>query len=41
VNPDYLTPLWTTPIGNMLLAFSAVWMLTGVLVMRRMINFEV
>lgn len=41
VNPDYLTPLWTTPIGNMLLVFSAVWMLTGVLVMRRMINFEV
>jgi tight adherence protein B len=41
VNPNYLTPLWTTSLGNMLLAFSAVWMLTGILVMRRMINFEV
>lgn len=41
LNPNFLTPLWTTPIGNMLLVFSAVWMLTGILVMRRMINFEV
>jgi tight adherence protein B len=41
LNPRYLVPLWSTPTGNMLLAFSAVWMLTGVLVMRKMINFEV
>jgi tight adherence protein B len=41
LNPDYLKPLWTTSLGNMLLVFSAVWMLTGILVMRRMINFEV
>jgi tight adherence protein B len=41
LNPDYLTPLWNTSLGNMLLVFSAVWMLTGILVMRNMINFEV
>jgi len=41
LNPNYLTPLWTTSVGNMLLVFSAVWMLTGILVMRKMINFEV
>ena len=41
LNPDYLTPLFTTKLGNILLAGSAVWMGTGVLVMRKMINFEV
>lgn len=40
-NPTYLEPLWNTPMGNLLLGFSGLWMLMGVLVMRRMINFEV
>ena len=41
MNPEYLEPLISTPIGNMLLAFSAIWMLTGILVMRQMINIEI
>jgi tight adherence protein B len=39
-SPDYLTPLWSTRPGNMILMGSAIWMLLGMLVMRKMINFE-
>jgi tight adherence protein B len=39
-SPDYLTPLWTTRPGNMILMGSGLWMLLGMLVMRKMINFE-
>jgi tight adherence protein B len=41
VNPEYLTPLWTTFPGKALLTLCAVLMLSGILVMRKMINFEV
>jgi tight adherence protein B len=39
-SPEYLTPLWETRVGNMMLIGSAVWMTLGMLVMRKMINFE-
>ena len=39
-SPEYITLLWTTPQGRMMLACSAGWMGTGVLVMRKMINFD-
>jgi len=38
--PDYIELLWTHPTGRLLLAGCAVWMLIGVLVMRKMINFD-
>jgi tight adherence protein B len=38
--PDYITTLWTDPFGQVMLGFSALWMMTGVLVMRKMINFD-
>jgi tight adherence protein B len=41
LNPNYLNPLFETDIGNMLLIGSGVWMTLGVLVMRKMINFEI
>jgi tight adherence protein B len=41
LNPNYLTPMFETSMGNMLLIGSAVWMTIGVLVMRKMINFEI
>jgi tight adherence protein B len=41
LNPEYLNPLFETKIGHIMLAGSALWMLTGVLVMRKMINFEI
>ncbi len=30
-SPDYLTPLWTTRLGNMMVVGSAIWMLLGML----------
>ena len=41
LNPNYLSPLFNTQMGNMLLVGSATWMMIGVLVMRKMINFEI
>jgi tight adherence protein B len=39
-SPGYIELLWTTPTGRVLMAGSAMWMSMGVLVMRRMINFD-
>ena len=39
-SPDYIMPLFATRAGNLMLLFSALWMLLGVLVMRKMINFK-
>ena len=39
-SPDYIELLWTHPTGRMMMAGSAVWMLMGVMVMRKMINFD-
>jgi tight adherence protein B len=41
LNPEYMNPLFDTTIGNICLVGSAVWMTTGILVMRKMINFEI
>jgi tight adherence protein B len=40
MTPGYISLLWTTQIGHLMLAGSAVWMTIGVLVMRKMINFD-
>ena len=39
-SPDYISLLWTHPTGQFLLMCSAGWMTLGVLVMRKMINFD-
>jgi tight adherence protein B len=39
-SPQYITLLWTEPLGRMMLAASAVWMFIGVMVMKKMINFD-
>jgi tight adherence protein B len=39
-SPAYISLLWTTNIGNLMLAGSAIWMSMGVFVMRKMINFD-
>jgi tight adherence protein B len=41
INPGFIEPLITTTIGNILLGASAFWMLTGVMVMKMMINFRI
>jgi tight adherence protein B len=39
-SPDYITLLWTEKLGQMMLAGSAVWMSVGIMVMKKMINFN-
>jgi tight adherence protein B len=39
-SPDYISLLWTTDIGKMALAGSALWMSIGVFTMKKMINFD-
>jgi tight adherence protein B len=38
---DYISLLFTTTLGNTVLVGCAIWMLIGVFVMRKMINFEI
>src|SRR5580700_7221118 len=39
-SPNYIDLLFTEPLGRIMLGCCAGWMLTGVLVMRKMINFD-
>jgi tight adherence protein B len=39
-SPDYISLLWIEPFGRIMLMASAVWMSFGLLVMRKMINFD-
>ncbi|HZQ12879.1 MAG TPA: type II secretion system F family protein [Pseudolabrys sp.] len=39
-SPQYISLLWTEPLGRVMLAASAVWMFMGVMVMKKMINFD-
>lgn len=39
-SPQYIELLWTEQMGRMLLMGCGLWMLAGVLVMRKMINFD-
>ena len=40
INPDYMELMWTTTTGQGLLVMSVIWMTIGVLVMKKMINFD-
>jgi len=39
-SPQYISLLWTEPLGRMMLASCVVWMSIGIFVMRKMINFD-
>jgi len=39
-SPQYIGLLFSEPLGNIMLAGSAIWMSMGVLVMKKMINFD-
>ncbi len=39
-SPQYISLLFTNSLGHIMLAGSAVWMAMGVLVMKKMINFD-
>jgi tight adherence protein B len=38
--PDYITLLWTDPMGQLMLVGCATWMACGIMVMKKMINFD-
>ena len=40
-SPNYIMPLFVTSTGNLILGCSGVWMSIGILVMRKMMNFDV
>ncbi|GAK45331.1 type II secretion system protein [Tepidicaulis marinus] len=40
VSPDYIGLLFTTTLGQLIIAAGVTWMLIGILVMRKMINFD-
>ncbi|KAA5802191.1 type II secretion system F family protein [Alkalicaulis satelles] len=40
MSPSYMAPLFTTPIGQLLLMGGVMWMGIGIMVMRGMINFK-
>jgi tight adherence protein B len=39
-SPDYILLLFQTTTGNIVLVICGLWMLMGVMVMRKMINFD-
>jgi tight adherence protein B len=39
-SPNYIELLWTTSLGHMMLAGCGMWMFVGIMVMRKMINFD-
>jgi tight adherence protein B len=38
--PDYISLLWTHPTGQLMLVGCAIWMSAGIMVMKKMINFD-
>jgi len=38
--PDYISTLWTHPTGQVMLVGCVIWMSIGVMVMKKMINFD-
>jgi tight adherence protein B len=40
-NPDYVMLLFTDSWGHIFVGFSLVWMTTGALIMKKMVNFEI
>jgi tight adherence protein B len=39
-SPNYIELLWTTPVGRIMLTACVIWMMMGVFVMKKMINFD-
>jgi tight adherence protein B len=41
INPDYMKPLYTQPVGRVLLVFAAVMVVSGSLVIKKIVNIKV
>ena len=39
-SPEYINPLFATRTGNLFILIGLAWMTVGILVMRKMINFD-
>jgi tight adherence protein B len=39
-SPNYISILFTDPMGHLILGASGIWLFLGIMVMRRMINFD-
>jgi tight adherence protein B len=39
-SPAYIALLWTEPLGRIMISCCGIWMFIGVMVMRKMINFD-
>ncbi len=39
-SPDFITVLFVHPVGHIMLVVSAIWMMMGIFVMKKMINFD-
>jgi tight adherence protein B len=39
-SPSYIALLWTEPLGRVMIACCGAWMMVGIFVMRKMINFD-
>ncbi|MCO6187263.1 type II secretion system F family protein [Rhizobium sp. L1K21] len=40
-SPEYIMTLFTDPRGHLILGFSAIWMSIGILVMKKMVSFDI
>ncbi len=40
-SPDYMNILFTERLGNLMIAGGAIWMLMGVIIMKKMMNFRI
>ncbi len=40
-SPNYISLLWTTTMGQLVMGGCAVWMATGILVMKKMVSFDI
>jgi tight adherence protein B len=40
-NPDYVEPLYTTPLGNAMLILAAILIVSGSLVIKKIVDFKV
>lgn len=41
IDPDYISLLFTDPLGKKILVGGAIWMMLGVLIMRKMVSFQI
>ena len=41
MSPDYISLLWTTSTGQMMVAAGGLWMSIGIFIMKQMINFDI